>query len=206
VGAAGGGAQFSSDFDCCEPRPCEGMVWRSIHPPSGQEARLALRSRDGSIGNQLEANVNRTMSRRAVMVLGGAVSAAAVVGLAQAAPQTFSVRLSGAEQVPPVASPGTGTVYFTWDPPSSELTWSATFSGLSSPATMAHIHNGGKGKNGPVVLWLSTRGAPPESPFGGSATLTPTQVSQLKAGDWYVNLHSKNHPAGELRGQVVLPP
>jgi hypothetical protein len=139
------------------------------------------------------------------MVLGGAVSAAAVVGLAQAAPQSFFVPLSGAQQVPPVASPGTGTASFTLDPASRELTWSVTFSGLSSPSTMAHIHNGGKGKNGPVVLWLSTRGAPPENPFGGSATLTPTQVSQLKAGDWYVNLHSKDHPAGELRGQLVPP-
>jgi hypothetical protein len=95
------------------------------------------------------------------MVLGGAVSAAAVVGLSRAAPQSFSVPLSGAQQVPPVASPGTGTANFNWDPATSELTWSVTFSGLSSPATMAHIHNGGKGKNGPVVLWLSSRGAPP---------------------------------------------
>jgi hypothetical protein len=147
-------------------------------------------------------NVDKTMSRRAVLVLGGVVSAAAVAGVTQAAPQSFSVPLSGAQQVPPVASPGTGTANFTWDPATRELTWSITFSGLSSPATMAHIHNGGAGKNGPVVLWLSTRGAPPDSPFGGSATLTPAQAKQLAAGAWYVNLHSKDHPAGELRGQV----
>jgi hypothetical protein len=142
--------------------------------------------------------VDRTMSRRAVMVLGGVVSAAAAVGLAQAAPVAFSVPLTGAQQVPKVASPGTGTANFTWDPETRELTWSVTFSGLSSPATMAHIHNGGPGKNGPVVFW-------PDSPFGGSATLTPAQVAQLKAGDWYVNLHTSAHPAGELRGQIVPP-
>ena len=149
--------------------------------------------------------MDRTMSRRAVMVLCGVVSAAAVAGVVQAAPKSFSVPLSGAAQVPPVTSPGSGTANFTWDPATRGLTWSITFSGLSSPATMAHIHNGTAGKNGPVVLWLSTRGTPPASPFTGSATLTPAQARQLATGAWYVNLHSKDHPAGELRGQLAPP-
>ena len=149
--------------------------------------------------------MDRTMSRRAVMVLCGVVSAAAVAGVVQAAPKSFSVPLTGAAQVPPVTSPGSGTANFTWDPATRGLSWSITFSGLSSPATMAHIHNGTAGKNGPVVLWLSTRGTPPASPFTGSATLTPAQARQLATGAWYVNLHSKDHPAGELRGQVIAP-
>jgi hypothetical protein len=139
------------------------------------------------------------------MVLGGVVSAAAAVGLAQAAPRSVSVPLSGAQQVPAVTSPGSGTATFTWDPATRGLSWSITFSGLSSDATMAHLHVGAAGKNGPVVLWLSTRGTPPASPFTGSATLTPAQARQLAAGVWYVNLHSKDHPAGELRGQVMPP-
>jgi hypothetical protein len=154
---------------------------------------------------QREVNVYKTMSRRAVMVLVGMVSAAAVVGMVQAAPQSFSVPLSGAQQIPPVTSPGSGTANFTLDPATGTLTWSITFSGLSSGATMAHLHNGTAGKNGPPVLWLSTRGTPPSSPITGSATLTPAQAAQLKAGQWYVNVHSKDHPAGELRGQVVPP-
>jgi hypothetical protein len=139
------------------------------------------------------------------MVLGGVVSAAAVVGLAQAAPRSFSVPLSGAAQAPAVQSPGSGTADFTYDPATRVLTWSISFNGLSSAATMAHVHAGGLGKNGPVVLWLSTRGTPPASPFTGSATLTPAQARQLAAGTLYVNLHSKDHPAGELRGQLALP-
>ena len=145
--------------------------------------------------------MDKTMSRRAVLVLGGMVSAAAAVGSAQAAPQTFSVPLSGAQQVPPVASPGSGTANFTWDPATRALTWSITFSGLSSPATMAHIHSGAAGKNGRPILWLSTQGTPPASPITGSATLTPAQAKLIAAGA-YVNLHSKDHPAGELRGQL----
>ena len=149
--------------------------------------------------------MDKTMSRRAVLVLGGVVTATAAAGLAQAAPKSFSVPLSGAQQVPAVNSPGSGTANFTWDPATRVLSWSITYSGLSSDATMAHIHTGTAGKNGPVVLWLSTRGTPPASPFNGSATLTPAQARQLAAGAWYINLHSKDHPAGELRGQVIQP-
>jgi CHRD domain len=145
------------------------------------------------------------MSRRAVIVFAGVLSAAASIGLAHAAPQSFTVALSGAQQVPPVTTTGSGTADLTWDPATRIVTWSITFSGLSSDATMAHFHNGGAGKNGPVVVWLSTRGQPPSSPITGTATLTPTQAAQFAMGDWYINVHSKLHPAGEIRGQVVPP-
>lgn len=32
-----------------------------------------------------------------------------------------------------------------------------------------------------------------------------TQAEQLIAGDWYINIHTADHPAGELRGQVSPP-
>ena len=40
------------------------------------------------------------------------------------------------------------------------------------------------------------------SPITGTATLTAAQVADLKAGLWYVNLHTAANPGGELRGQV----
>jgi len=150
-------------------------------------------------------NVDKTMSRRAVVVFAGVLSAAVVAGTVHAAPVSFSVQLSGAQQVPAVGSTGTGTANFTWDPATRVLSWSITYSGLQSDATMAHIHNAPAGKNGAPVFWLSARGKPPASPFTGSVTLTDAQAAQLKAGGWYVNLHSKDHPAGELRGQIVPP-
>jgi hypothetical protein len=70
---------------------------------------------------------------------------------------------------------------------------------------MAHFHDGAEGKNGPVVVWLSVKGSSPPSPFNGQATLTPDQATQFMAGDWYINVHTKDHPAGEIRGQVVPP-
>jgi hypothetical protein len=152
-----------------------------------------------------EANVGKKMSRRAVVVLAGLLSAAAAVGLAQAAPETFTVALTGAQQVPPVDTAGSGTADLTWDPATRVVTWSISYSGLSSDATMSHFHRGVAGKNGPVVIWLSTKGAAPSSPITGSAALTPVQAAHFAAGDWYINVHSKDHPAGEIRGQVIPP-
>jgi hypothetical protein len=140
-----------------------------------------------------------------MMVLAGVLSAFWASAMVQAAPVSFKVELTGAQQVPPVTSPGSGTADFTWDPGTRVLTWSIAYSGLSSAATMSHLHIGAAGKNGGVAIWLSKRGSPPSSPITGSATLTAAQAAQLAAGGWYVNIHSKDHPAGELRGQVVPP-
>jgi hypothetical protein len=145
------------------------------------------------------------MTRRAALVA-TCLAGMAYGGLAWAAPESFSVDLTGAQQVPPVQTAGTGTADLTYDPATRVVTWSITYSGLSGPATMAHFHGpAAKGKNGPVLIWLSTKGSPAPSPITGKATLTPAQAKEFTAGDWYVNVHTAAHPAGEIRGQVVPP-
>jgi hypothetical protein len=125
--------------------------------------------------------------------------------VALAAPMSFDVPLSGKDQVPPVTTNGTGTAHLTYNPSSRELKWTIDYSGLASPVTMAHFHRGAAGANGPVALWLTKKGAPVSSPITGQDKLTPAQAKQFLAGDWYVNIHTKNHPAGAIRGQVVPP-
>lgn len=126
-------------------------------------------------------------------------------GLAAAAPISFKVPLSGAEQVPPVKTSGTGTAELTWYPSTRVVTWRVSYSDLSSPATMAHFHHGARGHNGPVVIWLTKKGEPVSSPIVGKATLSSTEAKEFEAGDWYINVHTKDHPEGEIRGQVVPP-
>jgi len=150
--------------------------------------------------------MNVAMSRRVAMVVAGVMAAAWAAGLAFAAPASFKVPLSGAQQVPPVQTPGTGTADLTYDPTTRVVTWSITYSGLSTPVTMAHFHGpAAEGKNGPVVIWLTKQGSPVESPIKGEATLTPEQAQQFTAGEWYINVHTRDHPAGEIRGQVMPP-
>lgn len=124
----------------------------------------------------------------------------------QAAPVSFTVQLSGAQQVPPVTTPGGGSADLTYDPSTRVLTWTVTYSGLSSAATMAHFHGPAPaGKNADVQVWINKQGTPATSPIKGQAKLTRSQAKQLTAGDWYINVHTADHPAGEIRGQVVPP-
>jgi hypothetical protein len=145
------------------------------------------------------------ISRRAVLALAG-VGGTIVVTTAQAAPSSFTVPLTGAQQVPPVQTSGSGTADLTYDPSTRVLTWNITYSGLSGPATMAHIHGpAAEGKNAGVEIWLSRRGSEATSPITGKATLTAAQARQLMAGDMYINVHTHAHPAGEIRGQIMPP-
>ena len=149
----------------------------------------------------MDAVISRRAILGSVFVLG-----LAWTGVALAEPSSFKVSLSGAQSVPPVDTSGTGAADLTYDPATRMVTWNITYSGLSSPVTMAHFHGPAKeGQNGPVVIWLTKQGAAPTTPITGSATLTPEQAQQFTAGEWYINVHSQSHPAGEIRGQVVPP-
>ncbi|HUI18899.1 MAG TPA: CHRD domain-containing protein [Alphaproteobacteria bacterium] len=130
----------------------------------------------------------------------------ATTAAVQAAPMSFDVKLTGAQQVPPVTTPGSGDAKLTYDPATRKLSWSVTYSGMSSPVTMAHFHGpAAAGANGPVIIWISKKGAEVSSPITGEETLTPEQAQQFMAGQWYINVHSKDHPPGEIRGQVMPP-
>jgi len=147
-----------------------------------------------------------SISRRVVM--GVAVAAGLVVWAAasQAAPQSFKVALTGAQQVPAVETAGTGTADLTYDPATRVLTWNVTYDKLSAPATMAHFHGpADAGKNAGVMIWVSKQGSPAASPLTGEVTLTPEQAAQFTGGEWYINVHTSTHPGGEIRGQVVPP-
>ncbi len=131
---------------------------------------------------------------------------AASASTTRAAPQSFTVPLSGGQQVPPVTTPGEGTASLSYDPSTRLLSWTITYTGLSSSVTMAHFHGPAPaGKNGDVQIWISKRGEPATSPIKGQAKLDPSQAKQLMAGDWYINVHTEDHPPGEVRGQVVPP-
>jgi hypothetical protein len=150
--------------------------------------------------------MGKAVSRRAAVAIAVLVGVAWAGGLVLAAPISFKVALSGAQQVPPVQTAGSGTADLTYDPTTRVVTWSVTYSGLSSPATMAHFHGpAAEGKNAAVVIWLSKQGSPAESPIKGEATLTPEQAQQFMAGEWYINVHTRDHAPGEIRGQVMPP-
>ncbi len=149
---------------------------------------------------------SRHTSRGAALTLACLMWAGSAT-LAVAAPMTFQVPLTGAQQVPPVQTSGSGTASITYDPATRGVSWSITYTGLSTPVTMAHFHGpAATGKNAGVQVWLSKKGAASvPSPIEGQATLTPAEAKEFMAGQMYVNVHTKAHPGGAIRGQVVPP-
>ncbi|MBS0293168.1 MAG: CHRD domain-containing protein [Proteobacteria bacterium] len=150
--------------------------------------------------------MSRSILQRSWQIFGG-LALAGTLGLAQAAPVSFKLSLTGAEEVPPVQTTGSGSVNLTYDASTRVVTWDLSFSGLSSPATMAHFHGPAPaGKNAGVKIWISQKGGMDvTSPIKGEATLSPDDAKMFEAGDMYINVHSKDHPGGEIRGQVVPP-
>jgi hypothetical protein len=107
------------------------------------------------------------------------------------------VTLSGAQEVPPVSTmgSGSGTIVVNAD---KSVSGSVTVSGFT--ATAAHIHNGAAGQNGPVVIPLTQNGSTFSVPAG--AKLTDAQYDLYKAGNLYVNVHSAANKGGEIRTQL----
>ena len=109
-----------------------------------------------------------------------------------------SVKLSPQEEVPPAQSSasGSGSIRVHED---GTVSGSVTTTGIAG--TMAHIHQGAKGANGPVIVPLTKNGDTYTVPAG--AKLNSAQMSAFKSGGLYVNVHSDKYKGGEIRGQLT---
>ena len=148
-------------------------------------------------------------ARRSVLGIVSSATMAALLGPSrtEAAPTTLRASLDGKDEVPPNPTTGGGSVIVTYDPATKKITWDGSYRGLTGPVVAAHLHGpADPGKNAPPVIWLTKKGDQiPDfpSPFKGSAELTDDQVRELMLGRYYVNIHTKANPAGEIRGQLV---
>jgi hypothetical protein len=110
------------------------------------------------------------------------------------------VKLTGAAETPAGAPKGSGTAVVTLSGKKLQACWTfKNLTGFDAPATAAHIHQGGKGVTGPIVI-----------PFGGAYTAkgcTPASAALITAiaanpKGYYVNVHSKKYPGGAMRSQL----
>ena len=108
-----------------------------------------------------------------------------------------SVKLTGDEEVPPVKVSGSGSGSIRVN---SDGTVSGSVSTAGVEGTMAHIHQGAKGQNGPVIIPLTKSGDTYTVPPG--AKLTDAQMKAFKEGNLYVNVHTARNKGGEVRGQL----
>ncbi len=109
-----------------------------------------------------------------------------------------SVNLSGANEVPANTSTASGTGSFVIGADKS-VSGSLTVTGMTPVA--GHIHMAAKGANGPVIVPFKQTDMTFSTMDG--AKLTDEQYAAYKAGNLYVNVHSKAFPGGEVRAQLV---
>lgn len=110
-----------------------------------------------------------------------------------------NLSLSGDQEVPPVATSasGVGQIRVMAD---GAVSGSVTTTGVLG--TMAHIHIGAKGVNGPVIIPLTGTGPGVWSVPAG-AKLNAEQLAAHQAGKLYVNVHSALNKGGEVRAQLT---
>jgi hypothetical protein len=136
---------------------------------------------------------------RLLRVMAFAAAVLILAAPAQADPITFVANLTGSQENPPISTSATGFATLVLNDDGT-ATLSLSLNGVVNQ-TAAHIHRGAVGVNGPVIIPL------PNGSFSNLAlTLTASQVSDLKAGLLYVNVHTTSAPGGLIRGQLTLVP
>jgi Cu/Zn superoxide dismutase len=148
---------------------------------------------------------------RKVLALFLVALAAVAVPAFAASSSKFKASLKGSTEVPKTTSKATGSATFTVASNGKSIKYTLKASKLSGGAQAAHIHFGKVGKAGPVIVNICAK--PCSLPKSG--TLTSKQfakapgvanfaaaIKAIKAGNTYVNVHTKKFPAGEIRGQI----
>jgi hypothetical protein len=142
-----------------------------------------------------------------------AVSSSLVFALGN---HVFKAKLTGKEQVPMVKTAAKGEATFKVSKDGKEIMYKLIVKNIVD-VTAAHIHEGSMGKNGGPVANLFI-GPKKEGKFSGTlaeGTITEKDligslsgksisdlIDMIKTGNAYVNVHTDNHPDGEIRGQI----
>jgi hypothetical protein len=133
----------------------------------------------------------------------------------------YQAHLTGDAQVPsPVDTLSQGQALFKVSADGSSMQYKLIVANLDD-VFMAHIHLGPVDGNGPVAAWLYPSAPPPQlipGTFSGvlaEGTITAADLTgplagmsldallaEMDAGNAYVNVHTLNHPPGEIRGQI----
>lgn len=124
--------------------------------------------------------------------------------------ESFRVMLSGANERPrPITTDANGSAEFTFN--NGWIDYSITVSNLSSQPTAVHIHGPApdSGTAPPIVtLTLSDSSESGEVARGTITGTTEPGItldslkSLMRSGAVYVNVHTKNHPNGEILGII----
>jgi len=134
-----------------------------------------------------------TTSRRALIA-----TATLLVMSGSALAVDVKVKLTGAEETPPVttSASATGIIII-----GTDKSVSGTIKSSGLDGTVAHIHVGAPGQSGPPIITLIS-GPDGSWAVPAGSKLSDDQYASFKAGNLYVNIHSAEHKPGEIRAQL----
>lgn len=131
--------------------------------------------------------------------------------------EQFKAKLKGSSEVPPVNTTATGTDRFKVN--ADFIRSIINISGITD-VTMAHIHAGINGQNGEPVVDLLKTADHKNKTAGGIEIKTRIYATDLQGpmagktlqdlqtamgnGQTYVNIHTSEHPQGEIRGEIKV--
>jgi len=128
----------------------------------------------------------------------------------QEGPITYTVDMKAGMETPPNDGNASGHAKLTVG--EHKLRYEIDVSGLSGPATMAHIHIGKLGVSGPPIVTFAVKAAASGKICDGTIDLTAAMNKGVSAdslmvllnnGGAYINVHTGAHGGGEIRGQIV---
>jgi hypothetical protein len=153
-----------------------------------------------------EASVHH---RRLTLLAAASLAVFGVTGCSTPDYEKWEANLDGGQENPPVTTSAAGhaVLLVSQDGQRVDLTVELT-QPLTGTLTLAHIHKNVRGQNGGVIhnIWVPnvTTTEPFEvgKPIGRTFTFTPENLADLRAGMYYVNVHSSFKGGGEIRGQL----
>ena len=141
---------------------------------------------------------------RKIVLTSLTVAASLVIAASALALSTVTVHMTGSQEVPKGSPTGSGTFRFelvpSVGPNVGQVCFSLTWSKIDTPIA-SHIHKGGKGVSGPIVIVLFKG---PRVGHSGcrSAPKSLIKAIQKKPSAYYVNVHTNKHPLGAIRAQL----
>jgi len=142
----------------------------------------------------------RSASRRVILL--------SIVFASLGAPPTWAdllhFSLSGADNVPPINTPGSGSGTVLVDPATGEVELSGAYVDLLGETFAAHIHGVAPGGNVFLIGLNHTGGT--DGTLSVLETVPLAQAHEILAGRTYVNVHTTLFPNGEIRGTIVPEP
>jgi hypothetical protein len=134
-----------------------------------------------------------------------------ITHFASAATYSLDANLDPFQEVPPHNTPGYGSADFTLDTTAATLTINAgtgLYADLLAGATVVRLQDAAVGANGPTLgnFTLDTAGNTSGTFSSSVGTLTAGQITDILAGNTYVNIADSVFPSGEIRGQILTLP